>query len=491
MRKIYFLWIAMMSVGASALSQEIDYKGFPEWSWRKHDSTEYLLYTPSDLKKGERYPVALFLHGCCGKDNHATMRNAVDPPVRMWHHFGDNTQDVPTYVIAPATSRGWSQHIENLKFVIDSLINKGNADPTRIYITGFSMGGAGTIEFLQRYPKYFAAALPMGMNFRGDMSAIKDIPIWTNRGALDKYANKLNNSVAEIRAMNGDLNDSSEYNTGVNPRFTSFEGVGHNVQWLAASTQDLTGWAYSKINDGNIYPVVFFRTPTYNQAFTSDKIQVGVDAHDPDGNIEKVVIKVNGKIATTFTRAPYEGLITTPKGDATIEAIAYDNKGKSSVATTLIKKKSPGEVIVTEIKTARGKELTSTKVKKGAAAHIDRTDGEVTISNTSNYDGFTLIQTESADTTRANQPYLSFTVDEPVTVYVAYETLDNRFHSTIPAWLRDYKKQSTPQIVTQYFYYDVYSKDFPKGKIELPGGGIKAQNVNTNYFVLLKTDQRK
>ncbi|MEO7048229.1 MAG: hypothetical protein ABI091_23220, partial [Ferruginibacter sp.] len=80
---IFFLFMSQIIV-----AQEIDYKGLPEWSWHKQDSTEYYLYTPKNVKTNKKYPVVLFMHGCCGVNDHATLRNCVDPPVRMWHNFG-------------------------------------------------------------------------------------------------------------------------------------------------------------------------------------------------------------------------------------------------------------------------------------------------------------------------------------------------------------------------------------------------------------------
>src|SRR5436190_15287133 len=115
----FFVFVFILS---EPLIAQIDYKGFPQWSWHKEDSTEYYLYTPSNMKPGEKYPIALVMHGCCGDSYHATLRNTVDPPLRMWHNFGANTQSIPTYIIAPATSRGWDQHFNNLKKVMDDLV---------------------------------------------------------------------------------------------------------------------------------------------------------------------------------------------------------------------------------------------------------------------------------------------------------------------------------------------------------------------------------
>jgi poly(3-hydroxybutyrate) depolymerase len=333
------------------VAQDLDYKGLPQWSWHKEDSTEYYLYTPANMEPGKKYPVALFMHGCCGESYHASLRNTVDPPVRMWHNFGANTQTVPTYIIAPATSRGWKQHFANLKKVMDDLVASHNADPQRIYVCGFSMGGEGTFKIIQQYPGYFAAAIPMGMSFQGDSTIVKDIPIWANQGETDWFSRYLRKQVAAIRSLNGYASDTGNtWVTGINPRYSNFKGVGHGVQWNAASTQDLTGWAYSKINDGNKYPQVYFIEPLYDQlAEEGSAVVVNIFAKDPDGIISGVELYQNKKLAGSFKKQPFTTTIIPIKGDNIIEAIAYDDKGKSSVATTVIKVNIKPEVITKKL----------------------------------------------------------------------------------------------------------------------------------------------
>ncbi|MEO5890089.1 MAG: Ig-like domain-containing protein, partial [Ferruginibacter sp.] len=331
--------LSLLLFNGTIPAQDIDYKGLPQWSWHKEDSTEYYLYTPDSMEAGKKYPVALFMHGCCGENYHATLRNAVDPPVRMWHNFGANTQTVPTYIIAPATSRGWKQHFVNLKKVIDELIAGQQADPQKIYVCGFSMGGEGTFKIIQQYPGYFAAAIPMGMSFTGDSTTIKDIPVWANQGETDWYSRFLKQQVAAIRILNGYTNDTGNaWVTGVNPRYSNFKGVGHGVQWNAASTQDLTGWAYARINDGNKYPHVFFTEPVYRQAAQEGKaVNINLSAKDPDGSISKIDVYQNKVLIASLKTSPFSTTVIPSKGDNIIEAVAYDDKGKFSVATTIIK----------------------------------------------------------------------------------------------------------------------------------------------------------
>ncbi|MEO5682465.1 MAG: putative Ig domain-containing protein [Chitinophagaceae bacterium] len=334
------LVICTLMVPAVSMGQ-IDYKGFPEWSLQKRDSTEYALYTPSKLQAGRKYPVVLFMHGCCGTDNHASLRNAVDPPVRMWHQFGANKQTVPTYIIAPATARGWKQHFVTLKAIIDNLIAHHQGDPQRIYVTGFSMGGEGVFSIIQRYPGFFAAAIPMGMNFSGDSLKVKGVPIWANQGETDFHARNLRKQVAAIRTLNAGIQDTgSTWVTGVYPRYTNFKGIGHAVQWIAASTQDLTGWAYGEINDGNKKPSVFF-TPVVNPipAIAGKSVPLTIDANDPGGSVSKMEVYVNHRLIKTLFSKPYVVSVMPIKGDNLIEAIAYDNKSRHSFAVTILRVK--------------------------------------------------------------------------------------------------------------------------------------------------------
>lgn len=557
-------------------AQQLDYKGLPQWSWGRKDSTEFYLYTPANTKPGEKYPVVLFLHGCCGEDYHATLRNVVDPPVRIWHNFGANSQRVPTYIISPKTKVGWKQHTKNLKAVIDSLIAKQLVDPQRIYISGFSMGAQGTWEFIEKYPGYFAAAIPMGMDFKGrDPEKFKDIPIWTIRGEKDWWARHLGKQMSIIRKLNGGAADSSDWVTGVNPRMTTFKGMEHVVMWPAVSKLDLLDWTYSKVNDGNKYPTVFFKSPPYKKEYKEgETVSLDIMAIDPDGSIKRMEVFVNGKRIKVLQAQPYSTSFNTEKGDAEIVAIVFDDKNKSATATTVVKvnipakitqqkllpakagdyftkkmeaegngnlkffvsqnntlpeglkltedgvikgipvkkgkytfgihvsdedgdvaegaidlevlKKKPDEVIVTKAINYAGKPFPISKVRLGEMPH-NKSDTEITLSGgIGKYENVTLIQTDASDTTNSQPFYLQFEVDEDVMVYIAYEKLDNLYTSSIPEWLKAYHKESNEQIIAQYFYYDVYSKAFPKGIILIPDAEEKKNGVNTNYFVMIK-----
>jgi hypothetical protein len=113
---------------------------------------------------------------------------------------------------------------------------------------------------------------------------------------------------------------------------------------------------------------------------------------------------------------------------------------------------------------------------------------EVSFSKVGPYEGLTYISTSLEAANFTGDSVLAFTVDENVKVYVAYGKLDLLFTSSIPSWLSTFSKEPGPQIEAQYFYFDIYSKSFPEGKIYLPGADAQTNNVLNNYFVMIRKE---
>ena len=59
-------------------------------------------------------------------------------------------------------------------------------DPSRIYITGLSMGGFGTWDLMARWPDRIAAAMPIcGGADLATAERIKHVPVWVFHGSAD------------------------------------------------------------------------------------------------------------------------------------------------------------------------------------------------------------------------------------------------------------------------------------------------------------------
>jgi len=69
----------------------------------------------------------------------------------------------------------------------DFLENTRVADPKRVYLTGFSLGGYGVWHLIDKRPDLFAAAVPLaGAANISDVSHLKDVSIWIFHGRRDK-----------------------------------------------------------------------------------------------------------------------------------------------------------------------------------------------------------------------------------------------------------------------------------------------------------------
>ncbi|HUF07830.1 MAG TPA: T9SS type A sorting domain-containing protein [Rhodothermales bacterium] len=158
----------------------------------------YRLFVPPDYDAEVSYPLVLALHGSGerGADNERHIANHrlatawADPATQARH---------PSIVVAPQAPPGgdWSSDSEDAPIrpelattyaILDSLKVEFNVDPDRVYITGLSMGGFGTLEAVVRSQdqRLFAAAVPMSGGgspiFAPDYG---DMPFWFVHGEID------------------------------------------------------------------------------------------------------------------------------------------------------------------------------------------------------------------------------------------------------------------------------------------------------------------
>jgi predicted peptidase len=106
-------------------------------------------------------------------------------------------------------------------------------DAKRQYLTGLSMGGAGTWSIAAAHPKRWAAIVPIcGGGNVNDVDKLKDIPVWSFVGDKD--------SDRTVTGMK-DLTDALK-KAGAEPKYTVYPGVGHNSWDMAYGTDELFKW---------------------------------------------------------------------------------------------------------------------------------------------------------------------------------------------------------------------------------------------------------
>lgn len=127
----------------------------------------YNLYTPETLEPGKQYPLVMFIHdaGPCGPDHKITLSQglgAVGFAAPAWQ------AEHPCFVLAPQIDRGihltndefeCSKELEDIKSLLDHIVDTNPVDRGRLYTTGQSMGCMASCELNIRYPGLFAASL--------------------------------------------------------------------------------------------------------------------------------------------------------------------------------------------------------------------------------------------------------------------------------------------------------------------------------------------
>ncbi len=164
---ISFLFMLCASVGyaqtpSSAQKHET---GFLKRSVTLGSSTmNYRVYIPGGYDPAKKYPVVLYLHGAgsTGSDNEKQIGGPQLGSVIQL--FGAKYPERYGSFIAvfPQTQNFWlGNPAEQAIKAVDQTITEFNGDANRIYLTGFSLGGYGSWYLAAKYPKKFAAVVPI------------------------------------------------------------------------------------------------------------------------------------------------------------------------------------------------------------------------------------------------------------------------------------------------------------------------------------------
>jgi predicted peptidase len=150
---------------------------------RKTVTINYLLYLPKQYEedKGKRWPLILFLHGAGERGSDLNKLKAYGPPKLV-----SEGKEMPFIIVSPQASVGSTWDPDALNALLDEIVDKYSVDEDRIYLTGVSMGGAGTWRLAAAHPERFAAIAPIcGWGAPGMAQRIGSIPTWVFHGARD------------------------------------------------------------------------------------------------------------------------------------------------------------------------------------------------------------------------------------------------------------------------------------------------------------------
>jgi predicted peptidase len=122
--------------------------------------------------------------------------------------------------------------------LVKHLLTTESIDKKRVYITGLSMGGMGTLEAVYRYPKLFAAAAPVcgGADIQAFTKKQARIPFWIFHGDADAVV-----PVAFSRDLVAHLQS-----LGATVKYSEYPGVNHNSWENAYAEPEFMSWLFAQ-----------------------------------------------------------------------------------------------------------------------------------------------------------------------------------------------------------------------------------------------------
>ncbi len=215
------------------------------------ESIAYQLLKPRHFDPSKKYPLVLFLHGSGGR-GFANIRNLIDADVPAYLATDAVSGSYEAFYLVPQCPgpntwalSPWMQNRPGgrpskqpiLLDLVDEIVASEAIDPSRLYVTGLSMGGFGTFSAVAARPEFWAAAVPVCGGWEAEAaSQFTSTPMWLFHGDEDQAVDvQYSRDMAKaIRSKGGKL------------KYTEYPGVGHN-SWLNAYWEaDLWDWMFAQ-----------------------------------------------------------------------------------------------------------------------------------------------------------------------------------------------------------------------------------------------------
>jgi predicted peptidase len=240
--------LALLTQAAPAESQSRNQKYDPAYQRLVFNGAgnvpmPYGWLAPLGAKPGEKYPLVICLHDAFGRTRAGTVLARDSMRERY-----------PAFVMVPEADRPFtwakadvirdggkpSQLPQKMPLLIEavrSVIQKEAIDPTRIYVTGQSMGGVGVWGAIWQHPGLFAAGVPVcGLWRIEEVPKLLSVPVWAFHGERDTtipvhYTREI---IAAITKAGG------------NAKYTEYPGVGHDSWTKAYDEPEMWRWLFAQ-----------------------------------------------------------------------------------------------------------------------------------------------------------------------------------------------------------------------------------------------------
>lgn len=217
----------------------------------------YSVYVPRDFARSRRWPVVLFLHGSGERGSDGLRSTQIGPAAAIRHE----PELVPAIVVlpqAPLDTRWIDEPADAALAALEKSIVEFHGDRSRVYLTGLSMGGYGTIHLALQDPNRFAAyvvvcggLLPHPTTTAVQRSPLipadadpyafvanelRQRPIWLFHGAEDMMI-----PPEESRRLFDELKKAG----ATDVHYTEYPAVGHNAWDKAYADPEMWKWLFA------------------------------------------------------------------------------------------------------------------------------------------------------------------------------------------------------------------------------------------------------
>lgn len=193
-------------------------------------SIAYRTYFPKDYsEEGDAYPLLYFMHGSGERGTDLDRLETATLP-----QFIKKGLELPFVTVCPQCEEMWNTR--SLDLLLDEVIEKYNIDPSRVYLSGNSMGGLGTWMLANVAADRVAAIAPIcPPSTRINPENFKGLPIWCFHGAMDSEV-PIGESVKMIRQLR---------KAGCDVKFTVYADADHDTWTPAYHDPELMSWLLS------------------------------------------------------------------------------------------------------------------------------------------------------------------------------------------------------------------------------------------------------
>lgn len=226
-----------------------DYKGYVYKSGEQ--AFCFRFKSPEQIEQGKKYPLVVFLHGMgdWGSDNSSHMYHSLIDSVKKY-------APEDCFVFMPQAVKNWDWSddgvltdkggMDNLyNECLDEIFEQFPVDKSRVYLTGMSMGGHGTIWQACEHSQNYAAIMPVcglyyfekgGIQVK-NLQNITNIPMWFFHSRNDNTV-PFNNSTRLIEELKGLGAD--------NIKSSWFDEPLHDITALAYDNSEVWTWLFAQ-----------------------------------------------------------------------------------------------------------------------------------------------------------------------------------------------------------------------------------------------------